>query len=244
MERIKAVIIDDIPLAIASLRVDIEDNHPDVDVIGTAESVVSGLKLVKEVKPDLLFLDIQMGDGDGFDLIDILNDPAIKIIFTTASRDHAVKAFRYAAADYLLKPIDPELLANAIAKVRNALSDSLESDHVQDAPSRLVLSTHDELRLVAHSEIIRLESSGNYTFFYLEDGSKILVTRTLKEYDGVLSGTLFLRVHQSHLVNLQRVKAYVKTEGGYLLMKDGSHVPVSVRKKSYVIERLSGKEGP
>ncbi len=232
---ITAMIIDDMPLAIASLKASIEDGHPDIEIVGTAEGVLSAAKMVKELKPSLLFLDVHMGDGDGFDLLDIIADENIQVIFTTASKDHAIRAFRFRAVDYLLKPIDPDQLSAAIAKLEE--SQPLKTNtHDKTAKGTITLNTQDEIRLVPLNEIIRLEAMGNYTTFYIKDG-KILVTKTLKEFEKVLPSS-FIRVHQSHLVNKQQIKSYIKTEGGYLKMRDDSKVPVSVRKKAFVMDAL------
>ncbi|MBT8229302.1 MAG: LytTR family DNA-binding domain-containing protein [Bacteroidia bacterium] len=232
-KKIKAVIIDDMPLAIASLQKDIEDTALDIEVVGTAEGVISGAKLLKSVEPDLIFLDIHMGDGDGFDLLDIIDNKQYKVIFTTASRDHAIKAFQFSAIDYLLKPIDPELLKKAIEKMKGEAEEAPES-----YSGSITLNTQEEIRLARIDQIIRLEAMGNYTNFHFVNEPKLLVTKTLKEFERILPDH-FLRVHQSHLVNRNHIKAYIKTEGGYLLMNDGSHVAVAVRKKPGLIELLS-----
>jgi len=228
------MIIDDMPLAIASLKATLEDTHPEIDIVGTAEGVLSGAKLVKKLKPNVLFLDIHMGDGDGFDLLDIIADEHIQVIFTTASKDHAIKAFRFQAVDYLLKPVDPVQLSAAIAKLKNDINN--QAIETKSKEGSIALNTQEEIRLVQLKDIVRLEAMGNYTTFYTNDG-KILVTKTLKEFEKTLP-VYFLRVHQSHLVNRHQIKAYIKTEGGYLQMKDESTVPVSVRKKTYVMDAL------
>lgn len=230
--KIKAVIIDDMPLAIASLAKDIEETGLNIEVVGTAEGVISGAKLLKSVEPDLIFLDIHMGDGDGFDLLDIIDNRQYKVIFTTASKDHAIKAFQFSAVDYLLKPIDPELLKKAIEKMNRDTGVSGKK------AGSITLNTQEEMRLARIDQIIRLEAMGNYTNFHFIDEPKLLVTKTLKEFEKLLPDH-FLRVHQSHLVNRNHIKAYIKTEGGYLLMNDGSHVAVAVRKKPGLIELLS-----
>lgn len=238
---ITAMIIDDMPLAIASLSADVREGFPEVELLGTAEGVMEGAKLIKKLKPQLLFLDIHMGDGDGFDLLEIISDENIQVIFTTASKDHAIKAFQFEAVDYLLKPVDPDLLGKAIEKVKAALdSQSATRETTPQLDARagtIALNTQEEIRIVDIDQIIRLEAMGNYTTFYTGDGNKILVTKTLKEFEKSLPDS-FMRVHQSHLVNRGQIKAYIKTEGGYLKMKDGSDVPVSTRKKSYVMDLL------
>ncbi len=238
---IKAVIIDDNKLAIATLRAEVEEHCDTIQLVGSAEGVIEAAKLLKEVEADLLFLDIHMNNGTGFDLLDILEDKKYAVIFTTASPDFAIKAFQYTAIDYLLKPIDPERLVEAVAKVdaKKAVSSEQLSILKSDQQQRIALSTTEEIRVVAITEIMRLESSNNYTTFHVSGGEKILVSKTMKEYEFLLDNH-FIRVHQSHIVNIKQIKSYVKTEGGYILLSDDTHIPVSVRRKPEVIKALNG----
>lgn len=237
----KAIIIDDMELARESLKADLREYCHEIEIVGEAEGVVSAAKLLRDTEADLLFLDIHMQDGEGFDLLDILPDKKLNVIFTTASDEHAIRAFQYAAVDYLLKPIDPTLLKQAIAKISTNESFDVLHKKVLDEKERnsIVLSTAEEMRVVKIEHIIRCQSIGNYTEFYFKEDKKLLVTKTLKEYDRMLSDQNFIRVHQSHLVNLRSIKSYIKTEGGYLLLNDGSRVPVSVRKKPEVMKLVS-----
>lgn len=240
-----AIIIDDIPQAIQNLQADLTTYCPDVQVIGTADGVVSGSKLLRKKKADLLFLDIQLQDGTGFDILEILPQLSAKVIFTTASDAFAIKAFRFAAVDYLLKPVDPDELQEAVQKAQQQSSQqerfALLQDSFQDQqlPQRLALHTLDKIHIVQIKDIIRCESSGNYTTFYFQNGQKLLVTKTLKEYDKLLKEHQFIRVHQSHLVNMEQIREYVKTDGGYLVMQDGTPVSVSMRRKGMVMKVLS-----
>jgi len=245
-QKLTAIIIDDMELARVSLRADLKDHCPEVEIIGEAEGVLSGAKLLKQHTPDILFLDIEMEDGNGFDLLDIASTNLESVIFVTARQDYALRAFQYSALDYLLKPVNPELLIKAVEKMKQkkiaatAQLDILRNNIEQENTKieKIALHTSEKI-VVAHiSDIVRLESLTNYTYFYFADGTKLLITRTLKEYDKLLSDSGFERVHQSHLINMEHVKAYIKTEGGYILMKDGTHVPVSVRKKPYVVSIL------
>ena len=235
--KIKAVIIDDMPMAIESLKADLMEFEDNIELVGTAEGVLSGAKLLRTTKPDLVFLDIHMGDGDGFDLLEIIEHDQLKVIFTTASNEHAIKAFEFEAFDYLLKPIDPNRLASTIKRLVSAHSNSVNFESDNDARQYIALNTQEEIRRVNIDQIVRCASIGNYTQFYFDDGTKLLVTKTLKEFETKLPEH-FLRVHQSHLVNKSFIKSYIKTEGGYLLMQDGSHVPVAVRKKAMVMDTL------
>lgn len=242
-----AIIIDDVPQARKTLQQDLEIYCPEIEIIGTAEGVVSGAKLLKKVQPTIVFLDIQMKDGSGFDLLDLLPAINFHVIFTTASDAFAIKAFRYAAIDYLLKPIDPEELMEAVEKAKNTPATAAESfdllkESIQDksTPKKLALHTQEKIHITAVADIIRCKSNGNYTQFFFINGEKLLVTKTLKEFDKLLAEHQFIRVHQSHLVNPQHVKAFLKIDGGYLSMVDGTEVPVSSRKKGMVLEVIGG----
>ncbi len=229
---LKAVIIDDLENARITLKQDLEDYCPEVEVIGEAEGVVSGAKAIKELNPDIVFLDIQMNDGSGFDLLEILPDINFKLIFTTSSDSYAIKAFKFSAVDYLLKPLDPEELMSAVKKASQGNSDSINTlkHNMSNGLNRLALNSQDKIKVVKISDIIRCESSGSYTLFYTRAGDQILVTKTLKEYDALLSDYGFVRVHQSHLVNTECIKEFVKTDGGYLVLDNKKEIlPIMVK---------------
>jgi len=244
----KAILIDDMPQALQVLRADIEDIAPEIEIIGTADSVVSGAKLLMKEQPDLLFLDIQLGDGTGFDILEILPDINFKIIFTTASDEYALRAFRFAAVDYLLKPIDLDELKSAIQRAQSQLETTSERLDVlketfrkpDELPNRMCLHTQEKIEVVDIQDVVRCESSDNYTIFYFENGQKLMVTRTLKNFEKQLEKHQFFRSHQSHLVNLKYLQSFVRTEGGYLLLKNGDQVPVSVRKRAELMGILEG----
>lgn len=244
---IKAVIIDDNKESRSNLRADLEMSCPEVEIIGEADSVVSASKLLKSLKPQLVFLDIQLGDGTGFDVLEILGEISFTIIFTTASDQYALKAFKFSAIDYLLKPIDPDELKMAVQKISSSkktpgesielLMENSKSDH--KPMRRLALNTLDKIHIVNISDIVRCEADVNYTQFFFSDKSKLLVTKTLKEFEEMLKEHAFIRVHQSHLVNSSYIKEFVKGDGGYLVMSDSSSVPVSTRKRNAVVEALN-----
>lgn len=238
---IKAVIIDDIPEAIEVLSADIQEYCSNIEIIGHANGVVSGAKLIKKLQPDLVFLDIQMPDGSGFDLLEILDDTNFKLIFTTASDEFAVKAFKFSAIDYLLKPIDPDDLIQAIKKIELQVNPTDRLELLKnnfDTPKKMALNTVDKIHIVDIKDIIRLESNINYTQFFFSDNTKLLVTKTLKEFDKLLSEHDFIRVHQSHLIAKNQITAFLK-QNGEIQLKDGSKVPVSTRKKSTLMEMIS-----
>jgi two-component system LytT family response regulator len=241
---IRAVLIDDLQPALKMLESDLQSHCPEILIVGRAGSVVRGAKLVRQLNPEVVFLDIELEDGTGFDLLEILPEIDFKIIFVTASDQHAIRAFRFSAIDYLLKPINVSDLMDAVHKI--GVGDTREKvevllDYWSDKSdhSRIALHTSDEIKIVYLNKIIRCESDNNYTYFHFNDQNRFLVTRTLKYFDQLLVDKGFVRVHQTHLVNVDHIKSYIKTEGGYLLMSDGSQVPVSVRRKATVMELLS-----
>lgn len=230
------MIVDDMPLAVQALKIELEEHFSDrIEIVDLASGVMEAAKKISSLPLDLIFLDIHMSDGDGFDLLDIINRERMDVIFTTGSRKHALKAFEYAAVDYLLKPIDQEQLQRALSKL-NAAAKTSNSE----GKGLLSLSTQDTIRIVAFKNIIRIEAEGNYSRIYISDGSQEFMSKTLKFYEEKLDDK-FLRVHQSHLINILHVKAYKKTEGGYLIMNDGTEVPVSVRKKALVKDWLASQ---
>ena len=242
-----AILVDDMSNALQLLQSDIELNHPEVSIVGMASSVVEAAKLLRSTTPDMLFLDIMLGDGTGFDLLEILPELSSKVIFVTASDEFALKAFKFAAVDYILKPYSDEDLSNAIEKVKNQLiideqrlgilKQTLEEP--TEIPERISLSTLEKISVVEIKNIVRCESDNNYTMFYFSSGKKLFVTKTLKYFADLLVECGFIRTHQSHLINANYIKEYIKSDGGYLMLKDGASIPVSVRKRAEVLEKLS-----
>lgn len=243
---LSAIIIEDMPDALALLKNEIEENHNDIKVVATASSVVEAAKLLRTTTADILFLDIMLGDGTGFDILEIFPDLTSKIIFVTASDEFAIRAFKFAAIDYVLKPYASQDLAHAIQRAKAQLQPNKERLTIlketmaapEQKPDKISLHTLDKIIIVSLNDIVRCEADSNNTIFHLVDGKKIFVTKTLKYFSDMLSSYQFLRVHQSHLVNLSCISAFIKTDGGYLLLKNKQTVPVSVRKKSEVIDML------
>lgn len=206
-------------------------------IIGEADSVQSGFELITCYHPDLVLLDINLMDGTGFDLLKKFEKINFRVIFITAHEEHAIKAFKFSALDYILKPLIAGDLLSAVEKVKDlkqkeetelklaAFLDNL------DKIKKIVLKTAESIHIVQVKNIIRCEADVNYTTFYLDNGEKLLVSKTLKEYSELLEPSGFYRTHQSHLVNLDHISRYDKTEGGHLVMADESIVPVSSRKK-------------
>lgn len=246
MNNYTAVLVDDMPNALQLLQSDLGMNHPEIEVIGTANSVVSASKLLRSKSPDILFLDIMLGDGTGFDVLEIIPDLKSKVIFVTASDEYAIKAFKFAAIDYLLKPYGDDELAKAINKAKLQMAPDKEQLSIlketlstpASKPTKISLHTLEKISVVAINDIIRCVSDNNNTQFYLRDGKKIFVTKTLKYFADMLKDCGFMRTHQSHLVNLNYVKEFIKSDGGYLMLTDGVSVPVSVRKRAEILEKL------
>lgn len=246
MKKLTAILVDDMPIALEMLENDIVNNHPKINIIGKAKSVVEAAKLLQKKQPDILFLDIMLGDGTGFDILEISPDLKSKIIFITASDAFAIKAFKFAAIDYILKPYSDEDLAFSIEKAQRQIQpDKQQLNILQEAlaapnktPSKISLHTSEKIIVVNIADIIRCKSDNNYTTFYFNDNSKILVSKTLKHYADMLKEVSFLRVHQTHLVNIKYIKEFIKSDGGYLILKDKSNIPVSVRKRNEVIATL------
>lgn len=241
-----AIIVDDIKDSRINLAADLADYCPEVLIVGEADSVISALKLIKSKSPQIVFLDIHLGDGSGFDILELLPSIDFKVIFTTASDAFAIKAFKYSAIDYLLKPIDPDELIQAVTsaigqyKLEHAQLDLLrENLESSEKLSKLALSTLDRIHVVDIHTIVRCESTDNYTSFYFTNGERIVVSKTLKVYDQLLSPGGFIRVHQKHLVNRNCIVEFVKSDGGYLVLSHGHSVPVSTRKRAEVLALLS-----
>jgi two-component system LytT family response regulator len=247
MKKLTSIVVDDIPVALEMLCADIEKNHPEIEIIGKASSVIETAKLLQKQQPDILFLDIMLGDGTGFDILEIVPNLRSKIIFVTASDAYAIKAFKFAAIDYILKPYSNEELANSITKAKEQIQPNKEQitvlkDSINNPISKnqkISLHTSEKIVVVQLSEIIRCKSDNNYTTFYLENGQKVLVSKTLKYYADMLKEHDFLRVHQSHLIHTKYIKEFIKSDGGYIILKDKSNIPVSVRQRNAVITSLN-----
>ena len=234
---ITIAIIDDEPKARDTIRDILALSPVNLKVIGEAADVDSGCRLIKEKNPDVVLLDINLPDGSGFDILKCFDPINFKIVFITAHEEYAIKAFKYSALDYILKPVKASEVLEAVSKASDTLykeEHSLKLNallHNLDKLKKIVLKTAESIHIVNVPQIIRCEADINYTVFYLSEKQKLLVSKSLKEYDELLSDAGFFRPHQSHLVNLEHVVRYDKNDGGYLVMDDNSEVPVAVRKK-------------
>jgi two-component system, LytTR family, response regulator len=241
---IRAIIIDDEKTSRDALLGLITRYCNNVTIVDQANGYKSGIEAIEKHNPDLVFLDIQMPDGSGFQLLEDVKEINFEIIFTTAFDQYAIKAIKYSALDYLLKPIVPSDLVTAIQKVEKkksgpeinssikVLLDNLKS---KTEPKKMVLSTLDQIHVVEIEDIVRCESDDCYTKFIFNDGKVLLICKTLKEYDTLLEEQNFLRPHKSHLINIKYITGYLKNDGGCILMSDGMKIPVSRRKKDKVM---------
>lgn len=242
---IKAICIDDEPRARESIIDLLKLHKTDIEIVDEADGIESGLLSIEKHKPDLVFLDIQLGDGTGFDLLKRLPKINFKLIFITAFEEFALRAFKFSAIDYLLKPLNPDDFFSALNKAEILQEKETQQKHLEALLShlgsddkkkkKLVLRTAESIHLINIQDIIRCEASSGYTEFILKNGKTILVSKGLVEYDELLSSCGFIRTHQSHLININFIESYEKTEGGYILMQDRTTVPVSNRKKESII---------
>jgi len=249
---ITAILIDDDANLRNGMKSFLARYAPEISIIGEADSVETGVVTMQQLQPQVVFLDIQLGDGTGFDILEQLaaknGKVTSNIVFITAHEQYAIKAFRFSALDFLLKPVDPEELQKVVGKIKKVLDRNDNYAHIDlllenirrkvDNFKRIALSTSDGIHLFEISDIIRCESEDNYTKFYIKNSKPILISKTLKEYEDLLTEHGFERIHQSHLINLSYLKSYIKKDGGYVIMADNSNLPISQRKKERLQELL------
>ncbi|RYY23358.1 MAG: response regulator transcription factor [Chitinophagaceae bacterium] len=245
---ITATIVDDEPDCCESLAILLERYCPEVKILDICHSAEAARKSIKEHSPRILFLDIEMPFQNGFELLEQLGTLNFEVIFTTSYDQYAIKAIRFSALDYLLKPVDREELQRAVQKVsqRNhhllpqqldILLQRLKNPVVPI--TKIAIPTMEGLQLLAADSIISCESHSNYTYLFLKDKRKITASRGLKEIEEILEDYPFVRIHNSHLVNINEVDKYIKGEGGYLIMSDGSSINVSRSRKDLLLKKLS-----
>lgn len=249
MSTVKAVIVDDELGARESLSKMIEKNCKNIQVVAKADSMMNAFIEITNHQPDLVFLDIEMPNGNAFDLLERFKEINFNIIFVTAYDHYAIKAIKFSAIDYILKPVDPEELVKAVTRFENQRDNKnsldkkfktlLSNVKPENKLKKVGIPDGDGLIFINLSDIIRCDSDGNYTYFILTTGKKIIASRTLGEYEQMFADDNFFRVHRSHLINLEHVKKYIKGEGGYVIMSDNSQVEVSRRNKNEFLEKLS-----
>lgn len=240
-----AIIIDDEPFASKNLHAILKLFEQEVSVIAIASSAVEGIERIDELKPDLLFLDIEMPGGDGFEVLEKTSFKGYQVIFITAYSEYAIKALRMNALDYITKPVDPDELTAAIQRAKQNLGkqqsntyQELINGHQKGRFERLAIPTMGGLKYIDLKEIIRLESSSNYTTIYTQKEKPTLVSKTLKSFDQTLSDSGFIRVHQSHLVNQQYITEFHRGDGSYLVLSNKDKVPVSKSKRGRLKEKF------
>ncbi|MDX9697286.1 MAG: LytTR family DNA-binding domain-containing protein [Bacteroidales bacterium] len=243
---IRTLIVEDEHLIQETIAEIIQNHCEDIELIGLCGDVASATIMIKKTKPDLVLFDVDLPDGTSFDILEQLDLVDFKIIFITAFEEYALKAIKLSALDYLVKPIDPKELIEAINKAKdtiqksnndlklNALLANIKS--ISEKSKKIVLKTAESIYLIDIQDIVRCESDGAYTLFYLGDGKKIMISKGLKDYEDLLCEYSFMRVHKSHIVNLNYIDHFEKQDGGSLLLKDQSSIPVSFRKKEQLIK--------
>lgn len=242
---LRTLIIDDEPPVRDTLIKLLQKTCPQVKVVGEASSVASGIRAIREKSPGLVLLDIKMDDGTGFDLLNHFKNINFKIIFITAFQEYAIQAFGFSAIDYILKPVNPEKLAEAVRRAEHlqqkefntqldALRENLENPGKQN--KKIILKNLESIFLLSIDDIVHCESDGSYTIFETADQQRIIVSKVLKDYDQLLSDSGFLRVHRSHLINLKHIKRFDKQDGGSVVMSNGSQIPVSTSGRARLLE--------
>jgi two-component system LytT family response regulator len=244
---LRAVIVDDEQDAVSFIASIAAEYCPQIEIVGKAFSAIEGIEVITKEKPDLVFLDVEMPHGSGFDLLAGFPEKDFDVIFITAFNHYAIKAIKFSAVDYILKPINISEFIEAVKRVEerrkekkdqkinfSALFENLKTG----LPSKLAIPTSSGMEYLNTREIIRIEADRSYSWFFMENGEKYLVSRNLKEYQELLSDRNFFRTHNSHLINLEHVKKYIRHEGGYIEMTDGSTAPISRGKKDLFLEQM------
>jgi len=255
----KIALIDDEIEARNNMKALLNDYCKDFKIIGEATSVKSGIKLLKEIKPDVLFLDVKMGDGTGFDLLDLISSSKPRVIFVTAFDEFAIKAFKYNAIDYLLKPINPKELVDSFEKIIDLKNESQSIKQIEnlihtvknDSFQTITVSTQEGVYFLKLDDIMRIQGEKNYSTFYLEKGEKILVSKSLKYFEDILpkkdfekdtaQKNIFFRSHQSHIVQINYVHKLSKEDGGYIILNNEQGIPISRRKKEEFLKIIGSK---
>lgn len=242
---IKAILVDDEKHCRETLSIQLARYCPEVKLLAQCSSAAEGLQAIEAHKPEVVFLDVEMPQMNGFEMLQQLSSIPFDVIFTTGYDAYAIKAIRFSALDYLLKPIDKDELKKAVDKVHHKNEHNLTQQldvlleklgNKQTSMQKIALPTQDGFELLPLETILKCESDSNYTNIYLKNGRKVLVSRTLKEIEELLDGHSFLRVHHSHLVNLNEITRYIRGEGGYVVMSDNSSVAVSRSRKEALLK--------
>lgn len=248
---IKTMLVDDEPRGLSALRRLLELNCPDVKIVGECQDTRSALEAISALEPELVFLDIAMPDKNGFDLLNELSPVHFEIIFVTAHNEYTIQAFKYSAVDYLLKPVEEDLLIEAVRRAGQRISGKASVQQVETflynlhnvqnpAEMKLCIPDMKGFRVVLLSEVVYCESESSYTIFYLLNGQRITASKSIMEYELLLEHSGFCRVHKSFLVNLHHIKEYIRGEGGSVVLTNDRSIEVSRRKKEVFMTRMKG----
>ncbi len=246
---ISAVIIDDENKVRQTLKGIISTHDIPLNIIGEADNKNSGAELIVNTNPDVILLDVMLGKDTSFDMLKLIGNMKSKVIFISGFEQFAIEAFKFSAVDYILKPVDPDELLAAIKKVEQQIQSDNASvkldvllnnlSNTNNQEKKIVLQTLEKTFIIQIQDILRCESNNNYTYFYLKNGEKLLISKPIKQYDELLSNYNFCRVHKSHLVNMNFVKGILKKDGGYIELINGGLVPISSRKKEKIVSAIN-----
>jgi len=244
-ERIKTILVDDQPDNLTLLENQIAKTSANIEIIDEAMSVQEAVTKINNLEPDLVFLDIKLPDGKGFDVINQVENDNFQVIFVTAYEEYAIKAFEFSALHYLLKPVSLDELQKALERFESSRRDenfenqlTTLTENLNSQNKKIILPASDGLSIIELDDIVHLESSNNYTSFYLNNGERIMVSKPISTYERLLSDLYFARIHNKHIINLKYVKKYVRGRGGYVVLTDNSHVDVSEGRKKGFLEKL------
>ncbi len=233
-EKIRSVIVEDEKNSMMALQTLLEKYCPQVEVAGVAANVREGIQVIDDIQPDLVFLDIAMPDGDGFEILEKVEYKFFDVIFTTAYDQFALKAFEFSALHYLLKPINFRDLQEAVGRVKKISTEDeyntrlkVLQENMSDQQTKIILPTLEGLHVIDIDSIVRCESDNNYTIFHLLNKSRLVVSKSLNNFEKLLADKNFVRIHSRHLINMKYLKKYVKGRGGYVVLEDGSQADVS-----------------
>lgn len=246
---IRVILIEDEKNAMDALQIKLQENFSDVQIVASCFTAEEGMLKIEALKPDLVFLDINLPDFDGFTMLEKIQKNHFKVIFTTAYDEYAVKAFRYNAIDYLLKPIGVHELKEALQRYRQRSGEGQSLDQIKyflqninnttQGINKLAIPAQRGLKFIDISDIIRLESENNYTIFHVKGQPKLVASKTMGDYEDILDENQFVRIHQSHIINLACLKEYLRIDGGTVVMTDGMELEISKRRKDYFKEKLN-----
>jgi two-component system LytT family response regulator len=235
----EAIIIDDEKKLAESLEIMLGKINEEITCVGIAHNAMDGIKLINSLKPQVVFLDINMPQHSGFDLLEAIGDKDFIVIFTTAHEEYAIQAIKHKAFDYLLKPIDMDELKTCVQKIKKEISSKKKKHpHSVDKPLQVQIPVKEGTLLIKQEEIIHIEANGSYSTIHMSNAEKHLVTKNLKAMEELLHPDLFFRCHNSHIIHLHKIKKVLKTDGLFLEMEDGSVIEVSRNKKDELLGRL------